>query len=58
MKKILLIIFCISPYTFSDFEIWNSRGDESIKFYLDLKVITDEPLKVENLIKAVNEGEE
>jgi len=46
MKKILLIVFCISPYVFSDFEIWNSRGDESIKFYLDLKVITDEPLKV------------
>ena len=41
MKKFLLIIFCITPYVFSDFEIWNSRGDESIKFYLDLKVITN-----------------
>ena len=38
---------------FSDFEIWNSRGDESIKFYLDLKVITNEPLKVEKLIEEM-----
>ena len=40
MKKTLLTIFFISPYVFSDFEIWNSKGDESIKFYLDLQVIT------------------
>ena len=53
MKKFLLIIFCISPYVSSDFEIWNSRGDESIKFYLDLKVITNEPLKVEKLIEEM-----
>ena len=53
MKKILIIIFCISPYVYSDFEIWNSRGDESVKFYLDLKVITNEPQKVEKLIKEM-----
>ena len=48
MKKTLLTIFFISPYVFSDFEIWNSKGDESIKFYLDLKVITNEPQKEKN----------
>ena len=53
MKKTLLIIFFISPYIFSDFEIWNSKGDESIKFYLDLKVITNEPQKVEKLIEEM-----
>ena len=53
MKKILLIIFFISPCVFSDFEIWNSKGNESIKFYLDLKVITYEPQKVEKLIEEM-----
>lgn len=53
MKKTLLIIFFISPYIFSDFEIWNSKGDESIKFYLDLKVITNESQKVEKLIEEM-----
>ena len=53
MKKTLLMIFFISPYVFSDFEIWNSKGDESIKFYLDLKVITNEPQKVEKLIEEM-----
>ena len=53
MKKTLLIIFFISPFVFSDFEIWNSKGDESIKFYLDLKVITNESQKVEKLIEEM-----
>ena len=53
MKKILIIFFFISPYAFSDIEIWNSKGNESIKFYLDLKVITNEPKKVEKLIEEM-----
>jgi len=48
MKKFFLIFLFISPIVYSDFEIWNSKGDQSIKFYLDLKVITDEPQKIEN----------
>ena len=53
MKKTLLTIFFISPYVFSDFDIQNSKGDESIKFYLDLKVKTYEPQKVEKLIEEM-----
>ena len=53
MKKTLLIIFFISPYVLSDYEIWNSKGDESIKFYLDLKVLTNELQKVEQLIEEM-----
>ncbi len=39
MKKVFLIFLFISPIVYSDFEIWNSKGDQSIKFYLDLKVV-------------------
>ena len=53
MKKIFLIFLFISPFAYSDLEIWNSKGDQSIRFYLDLKVITDESQKVENLIKEM-----
>ena len=53
MKKFFLIFLFISPIVYSDFEIWNSKGDQSIKFYLDLKVITDEPQKIENLVKEM-----
>jgi len=47
-----MIVF-VSPYVFRDFGIWNSKGDESIKFYLDLKIITNEPQKVEKLIEEM-----
>ena len=57
MKKTLLMIFFISPYVFSDFEIWNSKGDESIKFYLDLKVITNEPQKVKKMMFFIKKTE-
>ncbi len=53
MKKTLLMIVFVSPYVFRDFGIWNSKGDESIKFYLDLKIITNEPQKVEKLIEEM-----
>ena len=52
MRKILFILLFTSTYAFSDVELWNSSGDESIKFYLDLEVITDKP---ENAIELIKE---
>ena len=52
MRKILFILLFISTFTYSDVELWSSKGDESIKFYLDLEVITDNP---ENAIELIKE---
>ena len=52
MRKILFILLFISTFTYSDVELWSSKGDESIKFYLNLEVITDYP---ENAIELIKE---
>lgn len=52
MRKILFILLFISTFTYSDVELWSSKGDESIKFYLDLEVIADNP---ENAIELIKE---
>ena len=52
MRKILFILLFISTFASSDVELWSSKGDESIKFYLDLEVITDKP---ENAIELIKE---
>ena len=52
MRKILFILLFISTFAYSDVELWSSKGDESIKFYLDLEVITDTP---ENAIELIKE---
>ena len=52
MRKTLFILLFTSTYAFSDVELWNSSGDESIKFYLDLELITDKP---ENAIELIKE---
>ena len=52
MRKILFILLFISTFAYSDVELWSSKGDESIKFYLDLEVITDNP---ENAIELIKE---
>ena len=52
MRKILFILLFISTFAYSDVELWSSKGDESIKFYLDLEVITDKP---ENAIELIKE---
>ena len=53
MRKILFILLFISTFTYSDVELWSSKGDESIKFYLDLEVITDNPENAVELIKEM-----
>lgn len=53
MKKLLLFLLFISPFAYSDVELWSSEGDKTIKFYLDLDVITDEPDKAIQLIKEM-----
>ena len=53
MRKILFILLFISTFTYSDVELWSSKGDESIKFYLDLEVITDNPENAIDLIKEM-----
>ena len=52
MRKILFILLFISTFAYSDVELWSSKGDESIKFYLDLEVIADKP---ENAIELIKE---
>jgi len=53
MKKILFILLFISSYSYSEVKLWSSNGDESIKFYLDLEVITDKPENAIDLIKQM-----
>lgn len=53
MKKILFILLFISTYSYSEVKLWSSNGDESIKFYLDLEVITDKPENATDLIKQM-----
>ncbi len=53
MKKILLILLLLSPFVHSDIELWNSDGDKSVKFYLDLEVTTDDPDEAISLIKEM-----
>ena len=52
MRKILFILLFISTFAYSDVELWSSKGDEYIKFYIDLEVITDKP---ENAIELIKE---
>ena len=53
MKKLLLFLLFISSFANSDIELWSSEGDKTIKFYLDLDVITNEPDKAIQLIKEM-----
>ena len=53
MKKILLILLLASFHVYGDFEIWNSAGDQSIKFYLDLEILSTESEEAVELIEEM-----
>jgi len=53
MKKILFILLLASFHAFGDFEIWNSSGDQSIKFYLDLEILSTESEEAVELIEEM-----
>jgi hypothetical protein len=53
MKKILFILLLASFHVFADFEIWNSAGDQSIKFYLDLEILSAESEEAVELIEEM-----
>jgi len=53
MKKIFFVLLLASFQVYGDFEIWNSAGDQSIKFYLDLEILSTEPKEVVELIEEM-----